>query len=565
MKHNRIFTLILCLCALCAYAAAPNGYYNSLNGKNGESLKTAIHKLVRPHTKLSYSSLWNYFPKTDAYPTKVNNRTLVWDMYSDNWTNRNYWYYGGTGGLNREHSVPKSWWNSPSNVEAYEAGTDIIHLFPSDGDANSAKSNYPLGEVNTSLNVRFYNGVSTVGYPAISGSSTNYVFEPADEYKGDFARVYFYVATCYQDYTWKYTYMFNNSSYLTLNQYARELLMDWHRDDPVSEKERNRNDAVFSIQGNRNPFVDDPNLAEYIWGNRMGETYNGGGSSDITGPAEIIYPQLGSTLDFGELGIGKTYNLNLYIKGKNITGNGITLTLYDDNKNYKMFSLSTEKISASAMNSTEGYKLTITYKPTSIGEHSTVLYYSDGGIATSAVGVHLTGKCLKAPTLSTPVALQAENVTADSYRAVWEAVEEQIDYYIVTRSIYKYGTLIYTVQVDTEDTFIDFTRVEGTSETYYVQSSRLGYESQQSNTITVADNSGIEGIQADKILAIATHSGGLRFICNDPVTNVCIYNMQGVLIKKLDNVENNDEISLPYGIYLITSQETHRPIKAIVR
>lgn len=439
MKRSKVLLLLTNLCVICAYAVAPNGYYTSLNGKSGETLKNAIHSLVRPHTKLSYSSLWNHFPTTDVYPEKVNGKSIVWDMYSDNWNTRDYWYYGGTYGLNREHSVPKSWWNSPSNVEAFEAGTDIIHLFPSDGKANSAKSNYPLGEVNTSLSVKFDNGVSTVGYPSISGSGTNYVFEPDDEYKGDFARVYFYMATCYQDYTWKYTYMFNNSSYLTLNQYARNILLSWHRNDPVSQKERDRNDAVFTIQGNRNPFVDDPNLAEYIWGNRMGETYNGGGSSSVTGPAEIIYPQLGSSMDFGQLGVGKTSNLEIYVKGQNITGYGITLVLFDDNTHHQMFSLSTERIDAAAVNSANGYKLTITYKPTKQGKHSTCLYFYDGGITGSVTGVYINGECLDIPTLSAPVALSAENVTSDSYRAVWQAVDEEVDYYIITRSIYKNG------------------------------------------------------------------------------------------------------------------------------
>ena len=327
MKRINIFVITLCLSVISLNAVAPNGYYSSLNGKSGEKLKNAIHEIVRPHTKLSYNSLWNHFPTTDAYPEKVNNKLIVWDMYSDNYNNRDYWYYGGTSGLNREHSVPKSWWNSPSNVEAYEAGTDLIHLFPSDGKANSAKSNYPLGVVNTSLDVKFDNGVSKVGYPVTSGSGYNYVFEPDDEYKGDFARVYFYMATCYQDYTWKYTYMFNNSSYLTLNQYARELLMNWHRNDPVSEKERDRNDAVFTIQGNRNPFVDDPNLAEYIWGEKMGNTYTGGGVGDVTGDPEIVYPQEGTSLNMGEIGLGKSYNMDVYLKGKNISGSGITLVL----------------------------------------------------------------------------------------------------------------------------------------------------------------------------------------------------------------------------------------------
>ena len=563
-RYNTLF-LIFALFSVMAYGAAPAGYYNTLNGKSGESLKNAIHKLVRPHTKLSYSSLWNHFPTTDAYPEKINGRTLVWDMYSDNWTNREYWYYGGTYGLNREHSVPKSWWNSPSDVEAFEAGTDIIHLFPSDGDANSAKSNYPLGKVNTSLSVKFDNGISTVGYPAISGSGTNYVFEPDDEYKGDFARVYFYVATCYQDYTWKYTYMFNNSSYLTLNQYARNILLDWHRNDPVSQKERDRNDAVFSIQGNRNPFVDDPNLAEYIWGDKMGVTYNSGGNSDITGPAEILYPQLGSTLDFGQIGLGKTSKLEIYIKGRNISGSGITLVLYDNNTHHQMFSLSSERVSAAAVNSTDGYKLTITYKPSKTGKHSTTLYFYDGGISGSITGVYINGECLDVPSLSSPVALPAENVTAESYRAVWQEVDETVDFYLVTRSIYKNGTLIKTELTDTEQTFYDFTREPSTTETYSVQSSRLGYLSPASNLITVAEGSGVNGVEADCILAVATHLGGLRFICNEPLSDVRIFNAQGQLVEHLASVENNQSVALPAGIYFITARESLIPVKAIIK
>ncbi len=565
MKQKSIIVIISYLCLLPLYAAAPDGYYTSLNGKSGESLKNAVYSLVRPHTKLSYNSLWNHFPTTDVYPETVNGKHIVWDMYSDNWNIRKYWYYGGTYGLNREHSVPKSWWNSPSNVEAYEAGTDLMHLFPSDASANSAKSNYPLGEVNTSLSVKFDNGVSKVGYPVSGGSGYNYVFEPDDEYKGDFARVYFYMATCYQDYTWKYTYMFNNSGYMTLNQYARELLLTWHREDPVSEKERNRNDAVFKIQGNRNPFVDDPNLAEYIWGEKMGSVYTGGGNGDITGAPELLYPQLGSSLNMGEVGLGKTYNMDIYVKGKNISGYGITLVLYDDNRHYKMFSLSTTKISASAMNSPEGYKLTITYKPTEVGTHSTKLFFYDGGFQGSIELATINGSCLDVPALSAPVALQAENVTPESYRAVWQPVAETIDYYIVTRTIYKNGSIISTDYVETEETYYDFIRESETSETYCVQSCRLGYESDKSNVITVSENSGIEGVVADKILAVARSEGGIRFICNDILTDVRVYNMQGVLIKQFRQVENDQFITLPAGVYLISAKESQRPVKVVVR
>ena len=206
---KRLFTsMAACLLTSAAvFADAPAGYYSSLDGKSGESLKNQLHDIIAPHTQLTYSSLWNYFPQTDAYPEQVNGKLIVWDMYSDNWNTLKYFYYGGTRGLNREHSVPKSWWgnsgSSNSDIEKFLAGTDLMHLFPSDGPANSAKSNYPLGVVDVST---FSNGVSTVGYPVTGqGGGSSRVFEPDDEYKGDFARVYFYMATCYQDYTWIYT------------------------------------------------------------------------------------------------------------------------------------------------------------------------------------------------------------------------------------------------------------------------------------------------------------------------------------------------------------------------
>ena len=179
---KRLFTsMAACLLTSAAvFADAPAGYYSSLDGKSGESLKNQLHDIIAPHTQLTYSSLWKYFPQTDAYPETVNGKLIVWDMYSDNWNTLKYFYYGGTRGLNREHSVPKSWWgnsgSSNSDIEKFLAGTDLMHLFPSDGPANSAKSNYPLGVVDVST---FSNGVSTVGYPVTGqGGGSSRVFEP---------------------------------------------------------------------------------------------------------------------------------------------------------------------------------------------------------------------------------------------------------------------------------------------------------------------------------------------------------------------------------------------------
>ena len=230
-----------------------------------------------------------------------------------------------------------------------------------------------------------------------------------------------------------------------------------------------------------------------------------------------------------------------------------------------MFSLSSERVSASTVNSTNGYKLTITYKPTKTGKHSTVLYFYDGGISGSITGVYINGECLDVPSLSSPVALPAENVTPDSYRAVWQEVDDIVDFYLVTRSIYKNGILVSTEQVDTEQTFYDFSREPSTTETYSVQSSRLGYLSSASNLITVAEGSGIEGVDADCILAIATHPGGLRFICNEPLSHVRIFNTQGQIVEQFATVENNMSVSLPTGIYFISARESQTPIKAIIK
>ena len=103
-------------------------------------------------------------------------------------------------------------------------------------------------------------------------------FEPSEEYRGDFARAYFYIATAYEDFTWKSgtspfdaALAMDNDSYLEFKPWLIEVLLDWHRADPVSDKEICRADQISNIQHNRNPFIDYPELVEYIWGNKKGE------------------------------------------------------------------------------------------------------------------------------------------------------------------------------------------------------------------------------------------------------------------------------------------------------
>lgn len=555
--------LVAAVASATVYADVPSGYYTSIYGQKGTALKTAIYNVIRPHTQLTYSSLWNHFPSTDVYPEQVDGKSIVWDMYSDNWNTQKYYYYGGTSGLNREHSLPKSWWGG-SQIEAY---TDINHLYPSDASANSAKSNYPLGEV---LSATFNNGVVKVGSPQSGmGGGCSMVFEPADEYKGDFARTYFYMATCYQDYTWKYTYMLSNSSDLTLSQWAYTMLLEWSREDPVSQKEIDRNEAVFAIQNNRNPFIDIPGLEEYIWGNKQGQVLEEGSSGGDTGDPELVYPVLTSTIEFGEIALGKTVTIPVQIKANNLTGN-LRFTIYGTNKD-QFASLPVNQISKGV--ASNGYTLNVTYSPTELGEHSARLLFYDGGLPEGGLGVPLTATCLEAPTLTTPVATDAINITDNSFTATWNLATETVDYYNVHHCIYSGNTLLSeeTVHVETEDLgestigMCEFTDLAaGNTHTYRVQSSRLGCDSEWSNTITLA-TSGIDGVIANVPLSVESYIGGVIVRCSEAHTGVCIYNMQGMLVKRLVVVENGEYIELPAGPYVIVSDQNSKPCRAMVR
>ncbi|MEI6754956.1 MAG: endonuclease [Paludibacter sp.] len=265
------------------YSQAPEGYYNAANGKAGAALKTAIYTIIRPHTKLDYYSSSEYFKYTDWNPNGY-----FWDMYSN--YKRTDWY-----GMNREHSLPKSWFGVASGQEnSIPMGTDLHNLYPSDYDANMAKSNYPLGVVtgtnvitNAMINEKV--GLSTSYSPQYTGT----VFEPADEYKGDFARDYMYMVTCYEDYSSRWTSIGTESmllggTYPVFRDKAIALLLKWHRQDPVSTKEIDRNNAVFKLQGNRNPFVDYPDFAEFIWGKYVGKAWKTIAFTTYPSPARTL-------------------------------------------------------------------------------------------------------------------------------------------------------------------------------------------------------------------------------------------------------------------------------------
>ena len=387
-----IFTAI-CGSIFSLLADMPRDYYpNSLEGKNGAELKTELHNLLKNHTRLPYGSrdynqiacTWTVFKKSDVRPNGK-----VWDMYSNN----SYNFSNGAGatkGMNIEHSVPKSWWGDAYDETAtpltrfkYDGSYDLHHLTPSDAAANTAKSNYPLGEVDSPL---FDNGVTKVGTGQANGRATN-LFEPADEYKGDFARMYLYFVTCYQDYSWKSSAlsMFAQNSYPTLNAYGQSLLLKWHRQDPVSQKEIDRNNAVYSFQGNRNPFIDYPNMVEYIWGDSTNYEFSFSGQSTSAPSISISNDQI----EFGYIGTETSKDKEIYIKGKNLTTDITAKLLNNDSGD---FSLGMSNLPAHELNTT-GINLAITFSPRSIGTRNVTLRLSSDELS-APVDITISGTVL---------------------------------------------------------------------------------------------------------------------------------------------------------------------------
>ena len=272
----------------------PGDYYQFAQGTADSTLKNHLGYIICTGQRYKYGSgskkSWDAFFHTDR--DTVTNQVL--DMYSNEVR-----YFdpekptASVKDFDIEHMLPKSWWGGDVNP----AYCDIFHLVPGDYSANRSKSNHAPGIPSDST---FNNGSFVTGSGAAYGLTR--VFCPEDQYKGDFARAYFYIATCYGDsLTWLTTgepgIAMTNESWEEFRPWLRDLLLSWHRLDPVSKKELDRAVEVNKIQGNRNPFIDYPELVEYIWGDKQGkpvdfntltqsygDKYNDGSATSISNP-----------------------------------------------------------------------------------------------------------------------------------------------------------------------------------------------------------------------------------------------------------------------------------------
>lgn len=257
----------------------PPNYYDAVGGLTCSNLKTSLYNIIRPtvaNPNPTYTGLWSAYYISDDRPNDAANKTIVWDTYTDNpsgteceFTFGSPFQDKGTSGTaecqryNREHSFPQSWFGGA--VEPMRS--DMFIVFPSDKFVNGQRGNLPYGVV-TTPNYTSNNG-SKRGANTYLTEYTGTAFEPINEYKGDLARSTFYVATAYENLIagWQANAnaVLNGTSYQAFDNWYLKLLYKWHLQDPVSAKEIDRNNDIYMMQGNRNPYIDHPEYVALVW------------------------------------------------------------------------------------------------------------------------------------------------------------------------------------------------------------------------------------------------------------------------------------------------------------
>ena len=419
MKTKLLIILCLIVAPMTLWAQAPNNtgtYYQKANGKKGRELKTAFFKIINAPAVVDYDSLWYAYNISDPRTFEGEEGVYIWDMYSGISRYPLYTYKHGSGsgteegvkGIQREHSMVKSWFNptaGPKSGKNYEdvrpMYSDIAHVIPTDAICNNNRSDNSYGEIADPAQVDWTSasnfckkskqgGCSTEGWKEqVENYTKKRVFEPNDEYKGDLARIYFYMVMCYEPgfITWDVlrdpetksklgevfaagskhcgtwiSDMFNKAeteegtdSYQPFAEWAFNMLMKWAKDDPVSQKEIDRNEKVWQLQGNRNPFVDYPGLEDYIWGEKKNVAFDYGGEQTVEPTSDNCELALNKTT----LGVdwSETNNFCDYWHRYSITfeKNGITFTvsygmegknLYADESEMRLYNYNTLTLQA---------------------------------------------------------------------------------------------------------------------------------------------------------------------------------------------------------------------------
>lgn len=405
MNFHKTSIFAALLTGAATISAAEPADYSSCEGKTGKALLQQLEKVVGNPKVVGYKSLYTVYETSDKHPDGT-----IWDMYSTkNWgksfsavTAGNYKYVGDL--INREHSFPKSWFGKSSPMVS-----DAYHVYPTDGKVNGQRGNNPYGECangeyaeSNSPNVKPLGRLGNSTFPGYSGI----VFEPDDQYKGDFARSYFYMAACYNSKisSWS-SPMLAGNNYPCFSSWTVNLLLKWHRMDPVSDKETVRNDAVSEHQKNRNPFIDHPELVEYIWGDKVGQPWSLSAGSE----PKFTSPVNNTTLDLGLTAINVAASRNVTVTGVNLKQDA-TVAVSGTG-----FSVSATKLSASDVNG-KGATLTVSYNTANAGKANGKIVISSGDA--DPVTLNLLAEAID----GLPV-LPASYVTPEAFTANWVNID----------------------------------------------------------------------------------------------------------------------------------------------
>lgn len=281
---NYLYLLFLSISFFLHAQSAP-AYYQSVDlSLEGQALKQALSVLITDthNYTVTYNELWSVLKQTDENPENSSELVLIygWDNNNaedDDDYSRDKDATCGNGNpctdatWNREHVFPKGL--DASNSDDNGPTADPHHLRPSDVEMNGARGNRPFG---------FGSGVP-------SYINSNGDFYPGENWKGDVARIIMYMYLRYGE-QWNPNYTGTGSN--TYHSEMPDIFLEWNAEDPVSEIEVNRNEILQGVQGNRNPFIDNPFLATVIWGGPTAENSwpDTLGAVNLTSAKIQVYP-----------------------------------------------------------------------------------------------------------------------------------------------------------------------------------------------------------------------------------------------------------------------------------
>ncbi|GLB52289.1 hypothetical protein NBRC110019_13280 [Neptunitalea chrysea] len=460
MNKKLLLVPALLLTASIVFAQIPTGYYDSANGLTGYALKTQLKKIIDAvddtdiaseylHNDQGYNAMDTFISSYDVDIYYENDNTIL-DPYSENPSGADPYNftaitdecgnYSAEGDCyNKEHVIPQSVFsqNDPMRGDAH-------HLLPTDGRVNGFRSNYPFGIVDDN-NLVSQSGISNptmngskLGANLNSGTSAGYsgtVFEPIDEFKGDIARIYFYFVTRYEDQisNWSSYAMFNDTTNQVIDEPFLSILLEWNTLDPVSQKEIDRNNNIFTYQNNRNPFIDHPEYITEIWG--------GSSTTDTQAPTTplnvttnlvssfIAQVDWDASTDNVAVTEYDVYMNNTYYTSTSTTS--ITTGTLSPETTYCFYVIAKDAASNNSAESTQSCEMT----PASSGDYATDLFFSEyveGSGNNKALEIaNFTGATINLSTYSLKLSANGNSGWTQTYSFPTSATVSDSDVYVI--------------------------------------------------------------------------------------------------------------------------------------